>query len=76
MNEPICKDNSITKIENNKLKQMVKISKILSSKFEFARIDFYLVKNKIYFGEITFTPQAGKIKIYPKNEEIKISKNG
>lgn len=31
----------------------------LASRFPFVRIDLYIVKNKIYFGEMTFTPSAG-----------------
>lgn len=31
----------------------------LSKGFPFVRVDLYIVQNKIYFGELTFTPSAG-----------------
>ena len=37
---------------------MVKYSKILSNAFKFVRVDFYEVNNKVYLGELTFTPGA------------------
>ncbi len=42
-----------------KLLEMIKISENLSRDLPFARIDLYYVDNRIYFGEITFTPQNG-----------------
>ena len=32
---------------------------ILSKPFPFVRADFYIINDKIYFGELTFTPSAG-----------------
>ena len=31
----------------------------LSKDFPFVRVDLYIVKGKVYFGELTFTPSAG-----------------
>jgi hypothetical protein len=36
--------------------EMVSICRILSSQFPFVRVDLYEVNNKVYFGELTFTP--------------------
>lgn len=44
----------------------------LSAPFLHARVDFYLVENKIYFGEITFTDGAGFDKIYPRSFDIEL----
>lgn len=43
---------------------MILISKKLSQHFEYVRIDFYCVDNKIYFGEYTFTPRSLKLPFY------------
>ncbi len=43
----------------NLLKEMIGAAEILASSFPLARIDFYMVDNKLYFGEITLTPSAG-----------------
>jgi hypothetical protein len=45
---------------------MLKNAEILSNRFEFVRIDYYIDKNNdIYFSEFTFTPSAGKITFDP-----------
>ena len=41
------------------LNQMLEYAAILSKPFPLARVDFYIVNGKIYFGEITLTPSAG-----------------
>ncbi len=39
--------------------EMLSISRKLSKVFPFVRVDIYSVKNKVYFGELTFTPGNG-----------------
>ena len=52
-------EEKISKPANlSKLKELVKI---LSAEFNFVRVDFYIVENKIYFGEMTFTPGSGSL---------------
>ena len=38
------------------LNQMLEVSEKLSKPFPFVRCDYYIVNNKLYFGEMTFTP--------------------
>lgn len=38
---------------------MKKLAHKLCQEFALVRVDFYSVDNKIYFGEMTFTPQSG-----------------
>lgn len=45
----------------NGLETMLKAAAELSKPFPAARIDFYEVKDKVYFGEITLTPGAGNL---------------
>ena len=40
------------------LDDMIECSKKLSSDFPFVRIDYYIASNKLYFGEMTFTPSS------------------
>ena len=48
------------KIEKPKnFEKMLEIAKKLSEDFVFARIDLYNIKGKIYFGEITLSPNSG-----------------
>ena len=55
-------------------RNMKKISKIINKigLFEFARIDFYLINNKIYFGEYTFTPKGCTTSFNPKSFDVKM----
>ena len=38
---------------------MKNLAKELSKGFSYVRVDFYLINNEIYFGELTFTPDSG-----------------
>jgi len=41
------------------LPELINLAERLACDFDYARIDFYLFEDRIYFGEITFHPQAG-----------------
>ena len=41
------------------LEEMLNLSKIISKDFYFVRVDFFEVQEKLYIGEITFTPMTG-----------------
>ena len=41
------------------LEEMLEYAAKLSAPFRHARVDLYIVREKIYFGEITFTNGAG-----------------
>jgi hypothetical protein len=49
--------------------QMVEITKKLAKPFIHARVDFYIVKDKLYVGEITFLAAAG-FDYYPKHIDL------
>ncbi len=49
-------------------KKILSVIDRLSEDFNFVRVDLFLVKNKIYFGELTFIPTAGYLKF--DQEEI------
>jgi len=51
----------------NNFDLMVEYTKKLSSDFKFVRVDFYEVNDKVYLGELTFTPGANIFKY--KNPE-------
>lgn len=42
-----------------KLSQLFEYARILSKDFKFVRVDLYYIDDKIYFGELTFTPTGG-----------------
>lgn len=56
----------------NKYNEMLKAAKDLATPFPHARIDFYVVQNTIFFGEITFTSDAGFGKLNPDSFHKKV----
>lgn len=46
-------------IDPKNFEEMVEVARVLSSDFDFARIDLYNLDGAIYFGEITVTPASG-----------------
>jgi hypothetical protein len=56
------------------LQEMLNISGILSKEFHYVRVDLYLVKGKIYFGELTLTPANGTRPYYPLEKDIELAK--
>lgn len=60
--------NKISKPEC--LDEILNYARKLSEDFLHARVDFYIVKGKIYFGEITFANGAGFDKIKPYKYDI------
>lgn len=65
--------NQIKKTKKpKKFDELLKLSNILSKDFNHARVDFFIEKEKIYFGEITFTSGAGFDKFSSKQFEIEM----
>ncbi len=58
----------------NVFEEMLEFSKILSKPFNHARIDWFSVNDKLYFGEITFFPESGFGKFNNKEWEYKMGK--
>lgn len=65
--------NSVTPAEApSKLKEMLELSEILSKDIPFLRTDFYIINDKVYFGELTFFPASGMSKFEPEDWDITI----
>ncbi|HHT67298.1 MAG TPA: glycosyltransferase [Erysipelotrichaceae bacterium] len=61
------------KIEKPKeLSRMLYYSELLSQGFPHVRVDLYIVKQKIYFGELTFTNGAGFDRILPRQFDLEL----
>lgn len=52
--------------------EMIRVAEQLSKGFKFLRVDLYNVKNKIYFGELTFYPAAGMGSFVPEEWDEKL----
>ena len=62
------KDRIIPKPEN--LALAFEYAEQLSKDFSYVRVDFYIQKGKIYFGELTFTPAAGmSLYVLPEQDQ-------
>lgn len=54
------------------IQEMIALSEKLSSKFLFARVDWYNIKGKIIFGEITFYPWSGYVQYTPDSFDYEL----
>lgn len=50
----------------SEFRKMLKLAKILSEDISFLRVDFYLINNEVFFGELTFFPASGFGRFEPK----------
>lgn len=56
------------------LTKMIMIAEELSKRFPFVRVDLYSARERIYFGELTFTPGNGMEKFFPHEADIQFGK--
>lgn len=71
--EVICPQDPnhiICKPENFDL--MISLAELLSEKIPFVRVDFYNIRGRIFFGELTFFPASGWGKFNPEDWDYKI----
>lgn len=65
--------NAILPIQRPKQYELMKkLAAKLSEKMPFARIDFYEINEKVYFGEITFYPTSGFEGFKPEEWNLKL----
>ena len=61
------------KVERPKgLEKMLEIAEEISKDFTFVRVDFYDVNGEVMIGELTFTPNAGRIKYMSEEALLEI----
>lgn len=58
----------------NNFNKMLKIARKLAEGLDFLRVDLYEIDGKVYFGELTFTPNAGLMKFDPPEWDEKVGK--
>lgn len=56
------------------LDKMIKIAEKLSQDLPFVRVDLYEINDRIYFGELTFSPAAGICDYYDENSLLEHGK--
>jgi hypothetical protein len=56
------------------LPQMIKLSEYLSSPFKYLRVDWYIINNQLFFGELTLYHHAGGKPIRPKKWDFELGK--
>lgn len=52
--------------EPSNFKEMIRLAEVLAGRFPFVRVDFYSVKGKTIFGEMTFYPADGRYVFHPE----------
>ncbi|MBV6693115.1 ATP-grasp fold amidoligase family protein [Serratia quinivorans] len=67
----ICYPNSpLPASKPSQLDDILRLARMTSRFFSYVRVDFYQVGEKVYFGELTFTPGAGLEPLMPKIVEL------
>lgn len=69
---PTFQGNGIDLPEN--IQEMIELSEKLAAGFPFARIDWYNIKGKITFGEVTFYPWSGYVQYTPDSFDFELGK--
>lgn len=54
------------------LNEMIEIAEKLSEPFPVVRVDLYVINNKVYFGELTFTSLGGTMNFYTDKELLRM----
>lgn len=67
-------DSEITIPRPKNLGEMISLARKLSSNIPHLRVDFYDVRDTIYFGELTFFPASGMGKFNPEEWDYKVGK--
>ena len=57
------------------LDEMLSVVKTLAKDFPLVRVDLYLIKDKIYFGEMTFTSSSGGALFFPNEWNYILGEN-
>ena len=52
-----------------KLSDLIRTAEVLSNGFPYVRVDLYVVKGQVKFGEMTFTPSSGQARWVPEEAE-------
>ena len=52
------------------LAEMLRVASALGSDFPFVRVDLYEIDGAVYFGELSFCPEAGMARIEPEDVEL------
>ena len=56
------------------LKKIIELGECLAKEFPYVRVDFNAADNRLYFGELTFTPDNGTEGFYPIEYDLEIAK--
>lgn len=71
MEEKMTYPNSDTELKRPiHLNILIQYAKVLSKDFKHVRVDFFIIGDKIYFGETTFYHQSGFFEFYPNHQEL------
>lgn len=55
------------------LEKLLELAEKLAESFEYIRVDFNVVDNKLYFSELTFTPANGNDRFRPIEKDLEIA---
>lgn len=65
-------ENNIDKPKG--IEEMLNVASVLSKNIPFVRVDLYYIKNKVYFGEMTFYPWSGYVQFNPDSFDFELGR--
>lgn len=74
MSRPRHDTSNVNYPKPEKLNEMIDLTKRISGDMMFSRVDFYIVNNHVYFGEITLYPASGFESFLPDSWDYDLGK--
>jgi hypothetical protein len=72
--KPTSPNSDVTIPKPEILDHLIEVAEKLASEFKYVRVDLYIVKKQIYFGELTLHHGGGFQEILPKSKAIELGK--
>ena len=63
-------NNKVPRNKTPEIEKALDVAKTLAADFDYVRVDLYITQGKVYFGELTFSPNGGNAVITPDEYEI------
>ena len=67
-------EKKIAESRPEQLEEMLEYARVLSKGLKHLRVDMYVIKGKVYFGELTFYHMSGTEAFYPKSWDMELGK--
>ncbi len=74
LHSPFGYELTLSQLEKHSIRQILALNEHLCPDYSYVRLDWYITQKKVYFGEITFTPGAGRSQSFAGQFGIEMGK--